>query len=299
MKKVSKSAAAVVKKEEACACGADCQCGKTCGCGCECKKTLIKCGTMLLSALIIAGSILFVGEGCPMKKGFRYGRMPVPVAQKGDASVRDFIAANPAFIAETMEKYYQAQQQKRQPAGPSEAEVAKAVKSIVADKTNYSLGNPKGKFVIIEFFDYNCGWCKRTNKELAAAVASKEGKNIRWIPIDSPIFGEGSETIARYVLAAGKQGKYAEMHEAVGAAQGKLDEAKLIELGKGLKLDTKQLTKDANSQELKDKLTANRALATKLGVNGVPMLIVDGKVNPGALLGDKLAEAVKASQAKK
>ena len=66
------------------------------------------------------------------------------------------------------------------------------------DKTNYSLGNPKGKFVIIEFFDHQCGWCKKTNVEMSKAVASAEGKNIRWIPIDTPIFGEASETIARF-----------------------------------------------------------------------------------------------------
>lgn len=304
MKKIKKAAQVVVKREDTCSCGTDCKCEHTCACGanceCECKKTLIKCGTIFVSALIIAGSILFNGSNCPMKKSRHFDRVAAPVVtQNNDVAVRKFIASNPAFIAETMEKYYTELQKKRQPAGPSQKDIDAAVKAIIADKTNHSLGNPNGKFVIIEFFDYNCGWCKKTNKELGAAVASKEGKNIRWIPIDSPIFGEASETISRYVIAAAKQGKHAEMHEAVGAAQGRLDETKLIELAKGIKLDIEQLKKDANSQAVKDKIVANKALAAKLGVNGVPMLIVDGKVNPGALLGEKLAEAVKASQAKK
>ena len=177
--------------------------------------------------------------------------------------------------------------------------VDKIVAEIVADKTNYSLGNPKGKFVIIEFFDHQCGWCKKTNVEMSKVVASAEGKNIRWIPVDTPIFGEASETIARFVLAAGKQGKYAQMHEAVTNAKGKLDEAALIELGKGLGLDTKKLKADADGKAIRAKLTANKEYAKKLNINGVPMLIVDGQINPGALLGDKLQEAVKASQAKK
>ena len=108
----------------------------------------------------------------------------------------------------------EAKQKAGRPAAQATADAA-LVAEIVNDKTNYSLGNPKGKYVIIEFFDHQCGWCKRTNKEMREAIA-KGAKNIRWIPIDTPIFGEASETIARYVLAAGEQGKYAQMHEAVG-----------------------------------------------------------------------------------
>ena len=129
--------------------------------------------------------------------------------------------------------------------------------------------------------------------------AIKRAKNIRWIPIDTPIFGEASETIARYVLAAGEQGKYAQMHEAVGNAQGRLDEDALVKLGAGLKLDTKKLKADANGEKIRSKLTSNRKYAEKLNINGVPMLIVDGKINPGALLGENLEKAVKASNEKK
>ena len=89
------------------------------------------------------------------------------------------------------------------------------------------------------------------------------------------------------------------MHEAVGEAKERLDEAALIALGKKLGLDTKKLKADADGKEIRGKLAANKAYAKKLNINGVPMLIVDGQINPGALLGDKLQEAVKASQAKK
>jgi len=129
------------------------------------------------------------------------------------------------------------------------------------------------------------------------ALAKKEAKNIRWIPIDTPIFGEGSETIARYVLAAGKQGKYAAMHDAVGDHKEKVDEAALLAMGKKLGLDTDKLKKDANSQELKDKLAANREFTRALKIGGVPMLIVNGAIHPGALFGEDL-DAVVAESAK-
>jgi protein-disulfide isomerase len=195
---------------------------------------------------------------------------------------------------------YSKQHEKQNTKGPKTQQIdapANIVSSVITDTTNYSLGNPKGKYVIIEFFDHQCGWCKRTNKEMREAI--KRAKNIRWIPIDTPIFGEASETIARYVLAAGEQGKYAQMHEAVGNAQGRLDEAALVKLGEDLKLNTKKLTADANGDKIRGKLAANKAYAKKLNINGVPMLIVDGKINPGALLGENLEKAVQASQAKK
>jgi protein-disulfide isomerase len=265
-----------VEAKKECACGENCKCG--CNCGCSAAKAVILGGTAL--ALIMSGLALWkVNSGCEEK-------------------FKKFVEANPTVIIESVNKHYEQMEKERAKPTPKVAP-AELVKEIVNDKTNYSLGNPKGKFVIIEFFDHQCGWCKKTNVEMSKVVASAEGKNIRWIPVDTPIFGEASETIARFVLAAGKQGKYAQMHEAVTNAKGKLDEAALIELGKGLGLDTKKLKADADGKAIRAKLTANKEYAKKLNINGVPMLIVDGQINPGALLGDKLQEAVKASQSKK
>ena len=273
--KVKKTTHHVEAKKE-CACGENCKCGCNCGCKCSAGKAVILAGTAV--ALVLSG-LAYWKAGCTKK-------------------FEEYIQANPSVIIESVNKHYEQMEKERAKPTPKVAP-AELVAEIVNDKTNYSLGNPKGKFVIIEFFDHQCGWCKKTNVEMSKVVASAEGKNIRWIPVDTPIFGEASETIARFVLAAGKQGKYAQMHEAVTNAKGKLDEAALIELGKGLGLDTKKLKADADGKAIREKLTANKEYAKKLNINGVPMLIVDGQINPGALLGDKLQEAVKASQAKK
>jgi len=256
--------------------GSACTCGVSACCKCASAKTLI----LGVSALALVLSVwALVKKPC-------------------GKALESWVAENPKVIADTLEKYYKELDAKHRQAEKQQPKVAPAdlVAKILNDKANYSLGNPKGKYVIIEFFDYNCGWCKRTNAALKEALAKPEAKNIRWIPIDTPIFGEGSETIARYVLAAGKQGKYAAMHDAVGDFKGKLDEAALIELGKKLSLNTDKLKKDANSQELKDKLTANREFTRALNIGGVPMLIVNGNVHPGALFGDALDEVVAESQ---
>jgi len=271
------------------------------------------CGTILVSALLIAGSVLFKPCGCGHKMKQLPPMRPSMTMQQTEDAIRNFIKKNPESLIESVDAYYKAQEAKLAKTAKAEAKKAEPrefklenlpkadealVKQIIDDKTNYSLGNQKGKFVIIEFFDYNCGWCKRTNKGLEEAIAKEEGKNIRWIPIDTPIFGEASETIARYVLAAGEQGKYAEMHAAVGAATSRLDEAKLLELAKGLKLDTKKLTAAANGEKIKAKLEANNEFRQKLNIRGVPMVIVDGRINGGALIGDALDAVVKASAQK-
>ncbi len=267
----------VAKKVAAKTCEKTCHCDSACTCGCQ-------CGVMKKVVLGVSVAALLLSGWAVMKAGCT-------------KTFENYIKQNPEVILDSVNAFYEAKRANR----GAEMKVApkEIIDEIVADKSNYSLGNPKGKFVIIEFFDHQCGWCKKTNAEMRAAVASAEGKNIRWIPIDTPIFGEASQTIARYVLAAGKQGKYAAMHTAVGEAKTKLDEAALIELGKKLGLNGDKLKADANSKEIRGKLEANQKYAKQLSISGVPMVIVDGKINPGALIGDKLKEAVKASQAKK
>ena len=158
------------------------------------------------------------------------------------------------------------------------------------------MGNPKGSFVMIEFFDYNCGYCKMMNKKMAEAI--KKSDNIRWILMDAPIFGEKSELIARYAFAAAKQGKFAEYHTALGETNDK-SEASLKEIGKQLKLDVAKLEKDAHSDAAKDKIKKNREFTSKLGLSGVPMFVIDGKVQTGAFPDEQLEEYIKQANERK
>lgn len=279
-------------KEETCKCGENCTC-----CTSSCFSKYLVPASILAGAILISGSILSTSFNKPCDKMARH--MNSQSSAQQERIIKDYITKNPTVIINSLDKHYQAEQakaQKAQPAQPTEADKA-LVDEILADKTNHVLGNPNGKFVIIEFFDYQCGWCKKTNKEISAAL--KDAPNIRWVLMDTPIFGEASEQIARFAMAAGKQGKFKEYHEAIGNAKGKLDKEGLIKLGKDLKLNTKRLAADAESQQIKDKLANNQKYARQLNINGVPMLIVDGKINPGALIGDRLAAAVEASKAKK
>ena len=257
-----------VETKETCSCGSSCSC-------CKCSSAA-KVATMGVSALaLILAVVALIKPPC-------------------SSSLEKWVKGNPEVIDETMKEYYQkkdAERRAEERAQPKKAP-ADLVEKIIADKTNYSLGNPKGKFVIIEFFDYNCGWCKRTNAALKEALAKSEAKNIRWIPVDTPIFGEDSERIARFVLAAGEQGKYAAMHDAVGEYKGRVDEAALMSIAKNIGVDAEKMKKAAEGQKIKDKLAANREFTKALKIGGVPMLIVNGDIHPGALFGEELDEVV-------
>ena len=279
---VSAAVQNIPAQKEECACGADCKCG--CNSGCKCEKLLPFFGMVLIALSVIASPFIR-----PCTLGLN--KPAAPTAKISEDAIRNFIKANPKVILDSVNSYYQKQQgsQAGRKAPPKKAD-SKMIAEILADKTNTVLGNPKGTFVIIEFFDYQCGYCKMMNKKLAEAI--KKSDNIRWVLMDNPIFGEKSETISRYAMAADKQGKFAEYHEALGDNKD-MSEAGLIALGKKLGLNTDKLTKDANSKELKDKLLKTREYTKELNLSGVPMFIIDGDVQPGAFQDAQLEEYIK------
>ena len=313
MTKKTKTVPVVEKQEKCCdtcectkesKCCDSCTCGETGSCcskkGCNKSncKTLAKCLTTLVGALMISTSILIVGSECSRPRPTRH------VMPNIDAQITKYLNENSHIVAGIMEKQKarieaekRAEEERIRKAEEEKQakKVAEHKDKIIADKTNHSLGNKDGKYVIIEFFDYRCGWCKKTNSALLEKIESKKAPNVRWIPVDAPIFGEGSALISRYVLAAGKQNKYEAMHHAVVKAEGNLDKAALMELAKKAGLDADKLAKDAESEEIKAKLDANIKLAQEIGVRGVPFMIVNGKPRGGALLNQALEDAIKES----
>ena len=161
----------------------------------------------------------------------------------------------------------------------------------VADENLYSLGNPKGSVIIIEFFDYNCGYCKLMNKRMREIISSPKNKHIRWIPLDTPIFGEMSAVVSRAVLAAGKQGKYAQMKEAVEKLSSP-NKATLIKEAQKIGLDTEKLEEDMKSEEIAIILRNNQKWLANIS-GGVPTSIINGKQYRGAISKEQLEKLLK------
>ncbi len=140
-------------------------------------------------------------------------------------------------------------------------------------------GNPKGDVTVVEFFDYNCGYCSRALEEIETLL--KDDDNVRVVLMDMPILGPPSLEASKWSLAAQKQNKYWEYHRAIMHHKGQKDVATLKKLAKDLDLDVDQLEKDKDSKEIADMLDKNIADAQSLNIRGTPGFIIGGEISPG------------------
>lgn len=148
-------------------------------------------------------------------------------------------------------------------------------------KLSYVAGNKEGDVAMVEFLDYNCGFCKRAFGDVLAILESD--KNLKVIVKEFPILGEGSVFASRAAIASKEQGKYWEFHVALMQTRGALDAAKVLEVAKGVGLDTDKLVKDMEAPNVKAEIEETYALANELGVNGTPAFVIDDTLIPGAM----------------
>jgi len=142
------------------------------------------------------------------------------------------------------------------------------------------VGNVKGDVPVIEFFDYNCGYCKKALSEVTQLM--DKDKKVRIIMKEFPILSKGSEEASRVALAAKMQGKYWEFHRAMLESQGQANEAASLRVAEKLGLDMARLKKDMASPEVKKEIDDTRQLATKMGIQGTPHFIVGDRIIAGA-----------------
>jgi protein-disulfide isomerase len=154
---------------------------------------------------------------------------------------------------------------------------------VLRDPDIPSMGNPKGNLTIVEYFDYQCPYCKKVVPELAQLA--REDGNIRLVLKDWPVFGPISVAAAKLVLASKYQNKYADAHVALIGADTKLTEANISDILGKAGVDVAKATADlqANQKTIEDLLARNGAQAEAFGFEGTPGFIVGTFRIPGAL----------------
>ena len=140
------------------------------------------------------------------------------------------------------------------------------------------IGNPTGDITIVEFFDYNCPYCKTAAKDLQNLIKADE--NIKFIPREWPILNNNSVIAAKAALASIAQGKYKEYHWRL-MKEGSLTETKIFEIAKNLEIDIASLKKHMESEFVTNHIAKSTALARRIGFSGTPLFIIEGKFFPG------------------
>jgi len=249
-------------------------------------------GAMLLvPAIVLVGATLAVGQSAPPPvANAPAATAPAPSAtapsagslsalqrKEVEAIIKEYLLNNPEVLLEA-QNALEAKMEKIQ--GERMAVAIKENAAELFKPPGSPIINAKGDVPVIEFFDYNCGYCKKAFSEVAQLL--DKDKNIRLILKEFPILSKGSEEASKIALAAKMQGKYWEFHRAMLESQGQANEATALKLAEKVGLDMPRLKKDMASAEVKKEIEDTRQLATKMGIQGTPHFIVGDRIIPGA-----------------
>jgi protein-disulfide isomerase len=208
------------------------------------------------------------------------------------ALVAETLRENPELILEALQALEARQAEAQAAAAKAVLDAERA--TLERDPNAPVLGNAEGDATIVEFFDYNCPYCKRAMPEVDALLAG-DGK-VRLALREWPILGEGSVFAARAALASRKQGKYVEMHTALMGMRGKVEADTVMRVAGEIGLDVGKLAADMKSPEVEEHIATSMRLAQALGFNGTPSFVVGDTLIPGFVERTRLAEAVAAAR---
>ncbi len=196
-----------------------------------------------------------------------------------EAIVREYLAENPDVVVEALREYERRVAERE--AAEAERVMAERADEIFRDPETPVGGDPDGDIVIVEFFDYRCGYCRRGAPDLFALRDETDG--VKVIYKEFPILGDASDMAARAALAARNQGLYEPFHEALMTVDIGFGRDEIMAVAAAVGLDTARLERDMADPAIRAYLDRTHALALALGVNGTPAFIVNGTLYAGAL----------------
>jgi len=206
-----------------------------------------------------------------------------------NALIKKYIQENPNVILDSVEEYGRGQQ---------DADMKDRQKAVEENigwlEDNEMLpvaGNPDGDVTVIEFFDYNCGYCKKALKDVTTLMG--EDNNVKFVFVEMPILGRTSELAAKWAMAAREQDAYLEYHIALMENRGPITETALIKIAEKVGLDVDKMRVDAESDSIKDMVKEKTSKASKMGISGTPAFIIDGQLYGGYIGIDRMRDAVK------
>lgn len=217
-------------------------------------------------------------------------------AQKAEieALVKEYILNNGQILIESVNNFQKKQEEEANK--QAEVKAKELLASLKGEKMMAATGNPDGDVTIVEFFDYNCGYCKKAYDEIVQLL--KEDKNVHVVFYDMPILGPESVEAARWSLAAKKQDKYFDYHVAIMNHVGAKNEETYKELAEKAGLDAEKLAKDKASPAIEEEIQKHIQMAQDLGIQGTPGFLINETIFRGYIPYDVMKEAIKDARAK-
>jgi protein-disulfide isomerase len=237
--------------------------------------------------LLAAGAVALIGIATATAA-------EISPAQRGDIEkiVHDYIIAHPEVLQEAIAELEKRQAQAQ--AIKQEASVKENAKEIFNSPRQVTLGNPHGDVTLVEFFDYNCGYCRHALGDMLTLL--KTDPKLRVVLKEFPVLGPGSVEAAKVAVAVRMQDKtgqkYLEFHTRLLGGRGQADGARALAVAKDVGLDMTRLQKDLASSEIKATINENLKLGDKLGLSGTPSYIIGKDVVVGAVGLDALKQQI-------
>lgn len=194
---------------------------------------------------------------------------------------------NPEIVIKAMQKYEQ--NMREQAAVEAEKLVAANIEELNNSATTPFVGPKDAKVTVVEFFDYSCGYCHRLFPELKKVMDANPEVKFVFKPLT--FVSAVSRDAAKATLAANKQGKFIELHNALFDVKGMLTSEKIRSVAEEQGLDMVKFDSDLKSDEVAQELDAISQLSGKIQVNGVPVLFINGKMVQ-TLSGDDIQNAI-------
>ncbi len=207
--------------------------------------------------------------------------------------IESYLLENPDVIMQALEilrtRQKMAEEERLQSVLTSRAD------EIFRNEKDPQTGAVDGDVVFVEFFDYQCPYCKRVMSTVFDIIKA-DGK-VRMVFKEFPILGSTSIFAAKAALASARQGKYLEFHRVLMEAPGRLTNDIILSIARNIGIDTDRLKKDMNDPEIAEIIQRNYDLADALGINGTPAFVIGKTLVPGLVSRSELERLISEARA--
>ncbi|MGY9054077.1 MAG: DsbA family protein, partial [Alphaproteobacteria bacterium] len=222
-----------------------------------------------IATVALSAGVVLALAGTPMQQA----RAADLSEKQIGAILEKLLLERPEIIVRALESYQQKQEREQLSSRSGE---------LFTKDGDPFIGNPNGKIILVEFFDYRCGYCKRVVGDVVALT--KSNKDLKVVFKELPILGDPSVVATRVSLAVNLVApeKYGEFHKAVMLSRGAVDQASLLRVAARMGIDSDAVKAKLEARQVATAIRENYELADQLGIRGTPAFVIGDQVIPGA-----------------